>query len=98
MPWKAKTAPSPHAGQRQPDRRLGARARGYGSEWERIRAAHLRVQPDCVQCGRPGSHVDHITPRAQGGTDDAANLQTLCAGCHSRKTATRDGGFGHARK
>lgn len=101
MPKKARTVLyqfSTPAVSRRPDRRLGARARGYGSDWERIRAAHLRVQPDCVQCGGLGSHVDHITPRRQGGGDDAGNLQTLCARCHSRKTATSDGGFGHAIK
>lgn len=95
MPWKAKTMPSPHAGGRRPDLRPSARARGYDSAWARIRAEHLRLQPTCCSCGRPGAHVDHIQPRAQGGSDEHANLQTLCASCHSRKTATQDGGFGH---
>lgn len=98
MPWKAKTMQSPHAGQPRPERRLGPRARGYNRAWERIRAAHLQAQPNCVQCGRPGQHVDHRLPLAQGGTHDEANLQTLCASCHSRKTTTRDGGFGHQVK
>lgn len=29
---------------------------------------------------------------------DEDNLQPLCHGCHSRKTALRDGGFGRGRE
>lgn len=32
-------------------------------------------------------HVDHIIPKAQGGTDADANLQCLCTACHRAKTA-----------
>jgi 5-methylcytosine-specific restriction protein A len=46
----------------------------------------------------PVTQTDHIVPVSAGGDDDRANLQALCASCHSRKTATEDGGFGHARK
>ena len=39
----------------------------------------------CVQCGSTGPlEVDHIIPVKHGGTDDRANLQTLCA-YHNRK-------------
>ena len=27
-------------------------------------------------------HIDHITPRAQGGTDDEDNLRVLCSACN----------------
>jgi len=30
--------------------------------------------------------VDHITPKAQGGTDDMDNLQSICVECHTTKT------------
>lgn len=30
--------------------------------------------------------VDHIQPRRAGGSDEHANLQSLCHACHSRKT------------
>jgi 5-methylcytosine-specific restriction protein A len=30
--------------------------------------------------------VDHITPKAEGGNDDEANLQALCSPCHAAKT------------
>lgn len=32
------------------------------------------------------NHVDHITPKADGGSDDDCNLQSLCAPCHEAKT------------
>jgi hypothetical protein len=34
-----------------------------------------------------GREVDHIINKARGGTDDAANLQTICRACHAAKTA-----------
>lgn len=42
----------------------------------------------CQQCG--GWHdltIDHVIPRARGGTNDLANLQTLCRSCNSKKGA-----------
>lgn len=33
------------------------------------------------------SEVDHITPKAEGGTDADANLQAICGPCHKAKTA-----------
>jgi len=30
--------------------------------------------------------VDHITPKAQGGTDSKDNLQAICNNCHTEKT------------
>jgi len=37
----------------------------------------------CTSCGKAGRlECDHITPLAEGGTDDLANLRTLCRDCH----------------
>ena len=36
----------------------------------------------CVQCGKPGAEVDHIT----GSSSDPDNLQLLCPDCHHAKT------------
>lgn len=76
--------------------------RGYGSRWRKKRAAVLREEPLCRHCLERGetmqsSEVDHIVPKARGGTDERNNLQGLCKTCHSRKTAQQDGGFGHRR-
>jgi 5-methylcytosine-specific restriction protein A len=39
----------------------------------------------------PAHAVDHITPKAKGGTDDLHNLQAICRACHLDKTL-RDNG------
>lgn len=73
------------AQRREYDRESPSR-RGYGRRWERLRAMILNQEPLCRECGEPATDVDHIVPRALGGTDAAENLQPLCHACHSRKT------------
>jgi hypothetical protein len=72
-----------------------AAARGYDRRWrERTRPRILlrdlyRCQP-CLRAGRLlvlATSVDHILPKSQGGTDDDANLESVCASCHQRKSA-----------
>ncbi len=43
----------------------------------------------CQQAGRVtvATQVDHIVPKALGGTDDEPNLQAICSACHKAKTA-----------
>lgn len=72
-------------------------SRGYGREWERTRQRILArdrhlCQP-CLKQGRihPANEVDHITPKAKGGTDDDGNLQAIATECHKVKTATDNG-------
>jgi 5-methylcytosine-specific restriction protein A len=67
-------------------------ARGYGSQWRKLRASVMRrdkclCQP-CLKAGSvtPARECDHITPKSKGGTDDMANLQAICSQCHSDKT------------
>mgnify|MGYP003152916879 CR=1 FL=1 len=78
--------------------RGSAASRGYGSRWRRLRRMVLNRQPLCVRCGAPATDVDHIMPRAAGGDDSFENLQGMCKSCHSRKTASEDGGWGRKSK
>lgn len=67
--------------------------RGYGSKWDGIRARILKrdrhICQECLRNGRPvpAATVDHIKPKAHGGTDEDRNLESLCYSCHYRKTA-----------
>jgi len=66
--------------------------------------------PVCTTCERKFSTVaDHVKPWRSGPTEQekwflfcgGTNLENLtgsCKECHDRKTATYDGGFGHAVK
>ena len=65
---------------------------GYGTAWVKLRKVVIeRDKHLCQHClakGRAtaGTQVDHIKPKAQGGTDDLDNLQLLCRPCHDRKS------------
>ncbi len=80
-----------HAAQsrcRYEDARPSRHARGYGPEWDRLRRRILQQHPWCMWPGCPelATDVDHIVPKARGGTDDWDNLQALCHRHHSIKT------------
>ena len=76
--------------------------RGYGYRWRKYREQFLIDHPICEKCWvKPTSDVDHII--AVNGPDDPlfwepSNHQARCHSCHSRKTASENGGFGNARK
>lgn len=74
-----------------------------GRAWRKLRdAVLLRDRYTCRACGRirPPSELacDHVVPLAKGGTDNLANLQTLCGvgadggpSCHELKTLEDQG-------
>ena len=70
--------------QRRRAARPSASARGYGADWQALRASTPHTP--CADCSRPwkaGYHLDHIKARNAGGTDDASNLAWRCHRCHS---------------
>jgi hypothetical protein len=77
-------------------RQASRRERGYGPEWDRLRETILqRDEYLCVACRKTGvltaaRTVDHILPKSEGGSDDPANLQSLCKPCHEAKTAAEN--------
>ena len=91
--------------------RESRQSRGYGAEWEKVRAlVYKRDSGLCQACLREdrvtaGKEVDHIVPKAeaarrgwtQAQTDDPGNLELLCTPCHERKTA-RDNGKAYRPK
>jgi 5-methylcytosine-specific restriction protein A len=91
---------------RQADqRRPNSAARGYGDRWRRVRAAFIRDNPTCIDCGAASTDADHapLSRRAllAAGVTDPDQPQFLeprCRACHSRKTAATDGSFGRTPK
>lgn len=85
--------------------RESSAARGYGYKWQQARAGFLAKHPLCVRCQALGrvviaTDVDHVIPH-KGDMAlfwDRSNWQSLCAPCHSAKTASEDGGFGNATR
>jgi len=74
--------------------------RGYGSSWDRLRKVILLRDRGICQCPdcqggekrlRIATEVDHIKPKAEGGTDDENNLRAVNSECHKRLTAMQNG-------
>lgn len=69
-------------------------ARGYGSTWNKLRKLvfkrDFKLCQVCLKHNKytEATEVDHIISKAQGGTDDLDNLQSICKPCHQHKTAT----------
>ncbi|WP_343233202.1 HNH endonuclease signature motif containing protein [Miltoncostaea oceani] len=62
------------------------RPSGSTRAWRRRRAQILtRDGHRCSYCGGPATQVDHVIPRAVGGTDEPGNLVAACGPCNRRK-------------
>jgi 5-methylcytosine-specific restriction protein A len=80
---------------------------GYGSKWRKARAEFLALHPRCEckehkgKANAPAStDVDHIIPH-RGNRElfwNRRNWQARAHACHSKATATFDGGFGNATR
>lgn len=56
-----------------------------GPEWEKTRRFVLdRDGWVCAYCSRDADTVDHVVPKAKGGTDDVSNLLAACRECNGR--------------
>jgi 5-methylcytosine-specific restriction protein A len=75
-------------------RRGSASSRGYDRDWEKVRDAHLRMEPLCRFCEAEGivtagfavDHIETIADRPDLRLDHA-NLRTLCESHHNARTA-----------
>lgn len=74
-----------------------------GRPWRRKRAAVMKRDCYlCQTCKRAGrvaaaTEVDHVLPRAAGGTDDYDNLEAICGDCHAVKTKAEAARARHPR-
>lgn len=62
----------------------------WSGEWVRTRRRVLARDGRVCQLAGPGclgtaTHVDHITPRRFGGSDEDANLRAACRVCNQRR-------------
>lgn len=67
------------------------------AKYRKARSRFMSENPYCVECGKVATDLDHIKPH-KGNMKlfwDKSNWQPLCKACHSRKTASEDGGFGN---
>lgn len=66
---------------------MGRSAYGANSAlWKKIRVRVLRRDGyTCYYCGAEADTVDHLVPRAKGGTDDMDNLVAACRSCNYSK-------------
>lgn len=64
--------------------------------WKAIRLQVLRRDKYLCQTCLPGRYteateVDHVIPRAQGGTHELSNLSAICEECHHKKSMREAG-------
>lgn len=70
--------------------RPSASQRGYGAKWRRISDKLIAAATQCAICGgeftkADPATVDHIVPKARGGTNDEQNLRVIHRSENSRR-------------
>lgn len=72
--------------------RPSASERGYGTAWQKARAAFLKAHPRCAMCGQPATVVDHVISHRgdQKLFWRQSNWQPLCTPCHSRAKQSQE--------
>jgi len=81
-------------GPKRQERNVTTTERGYGGDWQRVRARCLRHNPLCHDCSESGRvtiakevhHVKKIKDRPDLRLDER-NLMTLCKRCHEVRSA-----------
>ena len=95
----ARTAPSADYQRRRRADALKGEGRQFYSmpAWRALRAAVLREQPRCIDCGARSQVADHVIPRRECPelAMELRNLVARCKSCHDRRTARQGGGFGN---
>jgi len=61
--------------------------------YEILKRAHYRCELCGVSAEEKALQVDHIVPRARGGSDDISNFQALCYSCNATKRDRDDTDF-----
>lgn len=58
-----------------------------GSKWKKLRLQILaRDNHTCAYCGGEATTIDHIIPKAKGGSDTESNLIACCRTCNTLKS------------
>jgi hypothetical protein len=66
-------------------KKVSAAPRKSSSKAAKYRAVWRKAKSECENCGsRYALQIEHVYPRALGGTDDPSNLKLLCRSCNQR--------------
>lgn len=75
-----------------PDRAYAQKVRKRAAKEQASHAPYSRADifaayaHECVYCGAPAEHLDHVVPISKGGADAAHNLLPACAPCNLGKS------------